>query len=57
MIWRLRGVVGDVEMPGSNSPMAALLPGRRVKTFTEAAEQQLGVERAKGRGRRGDKRS
>jgi len=42
-IWRLRGAVGDIEMPGSSSPMNVLLPGRRVKAFTLQAEEQLDV--------------
>ncbi len=43
MVWKLRGAVGDVEMPGSSSPRDVLLPGKRVKAFTKAAERQLGV--------------
>jgi len=43
MLWRLRGVAGDVELPGSGSPRDVLLPGKRVKAFTKAAERQLGV--------------
>jgi hypothetical protein len=53
LLWRARGVVGDVEMPGSNSPMNVLLPGRRVKAFTAAAEEQLGVAETEKRGRFG----
>ena len=53
LLWRARGVVGDIEMPGSNSPMNVLLPGRRVKAFTAAAEEQLGVAATGTRGRLG----
>jgi len=45
MLWRLRGAVQDVELPGSASVRDVLLPGRRVKAVTEAAERQLGVVR------------
>jgi hypothetical protein len=56
LVWRARGVVGDVEMPGSNSPLNVLLPGRRVKAFTAAAEEQLGVVESEKRGRFGRRR-
>ncbi|MBA3747144.1 MAG: hypothetical protein H0W96_06570 [Solirubrobacterales bacterium] len=56
MIWRLRNVAGDVDLPGSNNPLNVLLPGKRVKAFTAAAEQQLGVEAEEKRGRFGGRR-
>jgi len=44
-IWRLRNVMEDVEMPGSDRYRDAFLPGKRVKAVTQAAEHQLGVVR------------
>lgn len=43
MLWRARGAIEDVAAPESASPRDVLLPGKRVKAITEAAERQLGV--------------
>jgi hypothetical protein len=42
-LWKLRGALDDVDLPGSSSGFDVLLPGRRVKALTLAAERQLGV--------------
>lgn len=42
-LWKLRGLMDDLDLPGSSSGRDVLLPGRRVKALTLAAERQLGV--------------
>ncbi len=41
-LWRLRGEVKNVSLPGSG-PRDVFLPGSRVTAVTEAAQRQLGV--------------
>lgn len=44
MLWGARGVVEDVATPPEGAgPRDIVLPGKRVKAITAAAEQQLGV--------------
>jgi len=45
MLWGLRNVADEVQLPGSDSARDVVLPGRRVKALTAAAERQLGVVR------------
>ena len=42
-LWRMRNVTDEVSLPGSASARDVVLPGKRVKAVTLAAERQLGV--------------
>jgi hypothetical protein len=43
MLWQMRNVTDEVQLPGSANVRDVVLPGRRVKAVTQAAERQLGV--------------
>ncbi len=43
VLWRARGLMGDVDLPGSSRLRDFMLPGGQVKTVKRAAEAQFGV--------------